>query len=126
MGEIEVLHSCATEIEEDEMVKLVAAKTFLKIGTVLEMHPSVGKPSVDDLLPNIHSTLYWLFPLENLAHSSHETMSISHTIGSVVSIVDFRAFFENFLPPFVSLSCPLSAPKFIKCLQCPVPQVGIF
>ena len=108
------------------MVKLVAAKTFLEIGTVLERHPLVGKPSTDDLLPHIHSTLYWLLALENLAHSSHETISISHTVGSVVFVVDFRDFFENFLPPFVSLSCPLSASKFNKCLQCPVSQVGLF
>ena len=76
----------------------------------------MGKPSIDDLLPHIHSTLCWLLPLENLAHLSHETMSVTHTVGFVVSIADFGDFFENFLPPYVSLSYPLSALGFDKCL----------
>ena len=98
------------------MVQLTVAGRFLEIGTVLEKHPSMGKPSINDLMPHIHSTLCWLLPLENLGHSSHEMMSVPHTVGFVVFVADFRAFFENFLPPFVSLSYPLSAPRFDKCL----------
>ena len=103
------------------MVKLAAARNFLEIGIVLKRHLSMGKPSIDDLLPHIHSTLYWLLPLENLSHSSHETMSVSHTVDSIVFVANFGAFFEDFLPPFVSLPCPLSTPKFNKCLRCLIP-----
>ena len=107
------------------MVKLTIVRRFLEIGIILERHPLMGKPSKNDLLPNIHSTLCWLLPLENLAHSSHETMRVPHTVGFVVFVADFGAFFEKFPPHSVSLSYPLSILGFNKCLQCPIAEVGL-
>ena len=103
------------------MVKLTTVERFLEIGTILERHPSMGKPAINGLLLHIHSTLCWLLPLENLAHSSHETMSVPHTVGFIAFVADFGAFFENSFPPSISLSYPLSTLGFDKCLQCPIP-----
>ena len=79
------------------MVKLTAVGRFLGIGTILERHPSMGKPFINDLLPHIHSMLCWLLPLENLTDSSNETMSVPHIVDFVVFVADFGAFFENFI-----------------------------